>query len=112
MVLIDVVNLTQSATTAIKLVILPVSAALAADLALVRMTDADAIQDLTRRATADEITVTIADTVAPGVTAEIGVMTVIIVAEVAFVVMTAMTGVMTGAMISGAIADDVMKDAQ
>ena len=105
-------NLTQSATTAIKLVILPVSAALAADLALVRMTDADAIQDLIRRATADEITVTIADTVAPGVTAEIGVMTVIIVAEVAFVVMTAMTGVMTGAMISGAIADDVMKDAQ
>ena len=105
-------NLTQSATTAIKLVISPVSAALAADLALVRMTDAAVIQDLTRHAIADEITATIADTVAPGVTAEIGVMTVIIVAEVAFVVMTAMRGAMTGGMISGAIADDVMKDAQ
>ena len=105
-------NLTQSATTAIKLVISPVSAALAADLALVRMTDAAVIQDLTRHVIADEITVTIADTVAPGVTAEIGVMTVIIVAEVAFVVMTAMRGAMTGGMISGAIADDVMKDAQ
>ena len=112
MILIDVVNLTQSATTAIKLVILPVSAALAADLALVRMTDAAAIQDLTHHAIADEITATIADTVAPGVTAEIGVMTVIIVAEVAFVVMTAMRSAMTGVMTSGAIADDVMKDAQ
>ena len=105
-------NLTQSATTAIKLVSSPVSAALAADLALVRMTDAAVIQDLTRHAIADEITAMIADTVAPGVTAEIGVMTVIIVAEVAFVVMTAMRGAMTGGMISGAIADDVMKDAQ
>lgn len=105
-------NLTRSATTAIKLVILPVSAVLAADLALVRMTDAAAIQDLTRHAIAEETTEKIADTVAQDVTAEIGVMTVGMIEEVAFAVTTAMRSAMTGVMINGAIADDVMRDAQ
>ena len=105
-------NLTRSATTAIKLVTLPVSAVLAADLALVRMTEGAGTQDLTRRAIAEEITATIADTVAQGVTAETGVMTVIVIEEVAFAVMTALRSAMTGVTISGATADDVMRDAQ
>ena len=107
-------NLTRSATTAIKLVTLPVSAVLAADLALVRMTEGAGTQDLTRRAIAEEITATIVDTVAQGVTAETGVMTVIVIVieEVAFAVMTALRSAMTGVTISGATADDVMRDAQ
>ena len=88
------------------------SAVLAADLALVRMTDAAAIQDLTRHAIAEETTEKIADTVAQDVTAEIGVMTVGMIEEVAFAVTTAMRSAMTGVMINGAIADDVMRDAQ
>ena len=105
-------NLTRSATTAIKLVTLPVSAVLAADLALVRMTEGAGTQDLTRRVIAEGITATTADTVAQGVTAETGVMTVIVIEEVAFAVMTALRSAMTGVTISGATADDVMRDAQ
>lgn len=108
---IDVVNLTLSATTAIKLGILLVSAAHVVDRDLVRMTEDAVTQDLTHLANVDETTVMIVDIVAQGVTVVIGVMTVTVIAEVAFVVTTAMIGAMIGVMINGAIAVDAMKDA-
>ena len=109
--LIDVVSLTRSATTAIKLVTSRVSVVLAAGLALDRMTEGAVTQDLTRRAIAAEITETIADSAAQGATAEKGVMTVIVIEEVAFAVMIAMTSAKTDVMTSGAIAVGGTRDA-
>ena len=102
-------NLTPSATIAIKLVILPVSVARAADHALAHTSVGVVTQDLTHRAIAEETTEMIVDIAARGVTAVISGMTVTV--EVAFVVTTATNGVMTGAMISGAIVVDVTNDA-
>ena len=105
-------NQIQSATTAIKLGTLHESAARVEGHALDRMTEDVETLDRTRRATADETIGTIEGIAVRDATAGTDAMTETVIEEVAFAVMTAMTGVTIAAMTSGETAADAMRDAQ
>ena len=105
-------NQIQSATTAIKLGTSHASAARVEGHALDRMTEDVETLDRTRRATADETIGTIEGIAVRDAIAGTDAMTETVIEEVAFAVMTAMTGVTIAAMTSGETAADAMRDAQ